>query len=128
MDRHESLVGTWRRLLDDPGKSWVLYSRGTCVVLPDPGRDLVAQAAAVLAEQGPVAAATPSADFSVLHPAGAPGWVVTCHHPDILNYVSPQDVEEASDVLIGMTGRGHRDRDARAPRVVHVYDARSQQR
>ena len=53
------------------------------------------------------------------------GWVVTSHHPDILNYVGPGEVDEGStDVVIGLLGRSKRDRDAKGLRVVHVVDKR----
>ncbi|MFI1440497.1 hypothetical protein [Streptomyces fructofermentans] len=50
----ETLIDTWRRLLADPHKSWVLYEHGTCVVLTAPEGDLAEQATSVLAEFGPV--------------------------------------------------------------------------
>ncbi|RKE17239.1 hypothetical protein BX266_0494 [Streptomyces sp. TLI_171] len=42
----ETLVGVWRRLLADPGKSWALFEHGTCVVLTAPGGDLAEEAGA----------------------------------------------------------------------------------
>ncbi|GIJ18996.1 hypothetical protein [Micromonospora gifhornensis] len=36
MSEHD-LAGTWRRIIEGDGKSWVVFAHGTCVVLPDPG-------------------------------------------------------------------------------------------
>ena len=57
---------------------------------------------------------SPAGDFSVITLDKHPGWVVTSHHPDILNYVRPDEVDEgSSDVAIGLLGRSKRDRDAK---------------
>jgi hypothetical protein len=61
----------------------------------------------------------------VYHLESFPGWLVGCHHPDILTYVGPEEVEGGTpDVHIGLTGREKRRRDALDPKVVHVEDAR----
>ena len=76
-------------------------------------------------EWGPVHAGTPSGDFSVTSLAEHPGWVVTCHHPDVLNYVGPEDVRAgAPDFVIGIVGRSNRNADAETLRVLHVEDRR----
>ncbi len=58
-----------------------------------PENDLEAQAKAMLAAYGPVYPGTPHSDFSVIHLDNYPGWVVTCHHNDILTYVGPDKTE-----------------------------------
>jgi hypothetical protein len=50
-----------------------------------------------------------------------PGWVVTCHHPDILTYVSPDELPpEPTEAQIGLFGRARRHEDAQHLKVVHV--------
>jgi hypothetical protein len=76
---------------------------------------------------GPVHAGTPAGDFntiSLLDPPG--GWIVTGHHPDMLNYVSPEDFTDPnpSDLVIGLLGRGNRDQDAHTLQIVHIEDKR----
>jgi hypothetical protein len=122
----EDLIAIWRGIIQGDSKSWVLFEHGTCVILMQPQTDLAAQATALLAEWGPVQVATPSADFNVVELANSPGWVVTCHHPDILVYVPMDDENTAgtSDVVIGLIGRSERDQDAKELNVIHVEDKR----
>jgi hypothetical protein len=104
----------------------VLFAHGTCVVLVDPADDLAGQAVGILREYGPVRAGSPAGDFGTIDLDAAPGWAVTCHHPDVLSYVAPEDVSPpASDLVVGLTGRAKRDRDGRELTVVHVEDKRS---
>ncbi|KKK17758.1 hypothetical protein ARAM_001342 [Aspergillus rambellii] len=121
-------VPIWRSILQNDTKSWVLFEHGTCVILMEPESDLAAQASEILSTWGPVCAGTPAGDFNVIDLAEpCTGWVVTGHHPDVLNYVSPQDVTESStlsDMQIGLLGRGYRDEDANSLNVVHVEDNR----
>ncbi len=121
------LVERWRAIVKEPEKSWVLFGYGTCVILVEPEDDLAAQATELLKVWGPVQVATPSADFSVIEPAGAPGWIVTCHHRDILTYVSPDEFPSPgpNEIMIGLLGRFKRDRDARDLGIIHVEDKRT---
>jgi hypothetical protein len=128
-DQQTDWPAIWRDLITGAEKSWVVFENGTCVVLAgaDPDADLAAGATALLREYGPVRVGTPSADFDLIELDGYPGWVVTCHHPDILNYVPPQALTERAgppEVLAGLFGRSARDEDARQPAVLHVHDAR----
>jgi hypothetical protein len=111
----------WRRIIAGDDKSWVAFSQGTCVILMQPEADLAAQAARLLAEWGPVHVGTSSADFNVIALESG-GWVVSCHHPDILTYVAP--AEGASDLVVGILGRQLRDDDAQKLVVAHVEDRR----
>lgn len=123
----DSLVDRWRAIIQGPEKSWALFANGTCVILMEPEADLAAQATELLKEWGPVQVATPSADFNVIHLADAPGWVVTCHHKDILTYVGPDEFPspEPSEVVVGLLGRAKRDRDAQELEIVHLEDKRT---
>ncbi len=125
-DDYHDLIETWRGIIQGDNKSWVLFEHGTCVILMQPQTDLAAQATALLAEWGPVQVGTDSADFNVIELANSPGWVVTCHHPDILVCV-PADGEERSDtseVEIGLIGRSIRGQDAEELNVTHIEDKR----
>lgn len=119
-----ALVETWRQIIIGGTKSWVLFANGTCVVLVDPAEDLAEQATTIIREHGPVRAGEQAGDFATITLNAAPGWVVAGHHPDVLTYVSPGEVPEANDLVVGLTGRGKRDRDARELVVVHVEDNR----
>lgn len=122
----ESYPEAWRRAIVGAGKSWVVFAQGTCVVLanPEPAADLTAAATALLREYGPVHVGSPAGDFDVVTLDPGPGWAVTCHHPDILTYVAPDEVPDGEDLVVGLHGRGKRDQDARELSVLHVEDAR----
>lgn len=126
MNESESLIRTWRSIIRGEGKSWVLFANGTCVIPMEPEADLAAQAVGIMREWGPVHAGSPAGDFSVVDLDGHPGWVVTCHHPDVLTYVGPEEVgEDPAEVAVGLLGRSKRDQDAEELRVVHVEDPRA---
>jgi hypothetical protein len=123
------LVETWRQIIIGDQKSWVLFAYGTCVVLVSPEQDLAGQATEILREHGPVHPGSPAGDFTVISGAGAPGWVITYDHPDVLNHVAPDEVAEPSDrgddLHVGLTGRAKRDRDGHELTVLHVEDKRA---
>jgi hypothetical protein len=121
------LIAAWRDIINGPDKSWVLFENGTCVVLVDPGEDLAGQAVALLGEHGPVRPGSSFGDFATITLDDGRGWVVTCHHTDILTYVAADEVgaDRASDPVVGLLGRSKRGRDAEELRVVHVEDRRS---
>ena len=123
----ETLAETWRHIIVGETKSWVLFEHGTCVILMKPEADLVAQASVIMREWGPVFPGSPAGDFTVVTLTEYPGWIVTGHHPDMLNYVAPHEFEEMnpSDAAVGLLGRAKRDQDAVAPNVVHIEDKRS---
>jgi len=119
------LVEVWRRIIAGPGKSWVLFEHGTCVILVEPEEDLAAQATAILREWGPVHPGSPAGDFGTSDLADEPGWVVYGHHNDVLTYVAPDEVDSEPDPFeIGMVGRSKRDQDGHELTVVHVEDRR----
>ena len=103
----DALATIWRRIIVGEGKSWVVFSLGTCVIFSDGAGDLTERALGIMRDSGPVHVGGAASDFSVITLADEPGWVVTCHHPDILTYVSPDDLpSDPADVEIGLFGRG----------------------
>jgi len=122
----KALIDVWRAIINGPNKSWVLFEQGTCVILTQPEGDLAAHAAALLREWGPVRAGSSFGDFGTLELDDGAGWVVTCHHNDILTYVGPDEVspESANDLAVGLLGRSKRSQDAEELRVLHVEDRR----
>src|SRR5262245_39550437 len=123
MDSAE-LVAAWRYIINSPDKSWALFENGTCVVLMDPAGDLAGQAVELLREHGPVRPGSSFGDFGTITLDDGRGWVVTCHHNDILTYVAPDEVgtDSANDLVVGLLGRSKRGQDAEDLRVVHVED------
>ena len=119
------LVDNWRRIIVGDGKSWVLFANGTCVILMEPQDDLEAQAIELMREWGPVHAGSPAGDFNTITLPDDPGWVVTCHHNDILTYVGPDEMDgEPEDVAVGLFGRSKRDQDSQDLQVIHIEDNR----
>ncbi|OJJ53355.1 hypothetical protein ASPSYDRAFT_36298 [Aspergillus sydowii CBS 593.65] len=125
----EDLAAIWRDILQNDKKSWVLFEHGTCVILMEPTGDLAAQATEFLSKWGPVHVATPSADFQCMELDGEPvsGWIVAGQHPDVLNYILPEDAERAGsgDLQVGLLGRSNRDADGNELKVIHVEDNRA---
>jgi hypothetical protein len=124
-DNVNDLITAYRRIILGDQKSWVLFKNGTCVILMQPGDNLRQQAIELLRQWGPVHVGSPAADFSVIHLSDYPGWIVTGHHPDVLNYVAPDDVETADDLFIGLFGRSVRGADGHELEVVYIEDRRS---
>src|SRR5262249_37512259 len=110
------------RIIIDEYESWVLFKYGTCVILKEPEGDPAEKATSILKEWGPVQAGCSAGDFWLMRHPEYGGWVVFCHHPDILSYVSPDELTELEPphARIGLLGRSKRDRDAREPEIIHV--------
>lgn len=122
----DSLVDTWRQIIVGNQKSWVLFKHGTCVILTQPEQDLAAQAIEIMKKWGPVHVGSPAGDFSTITLSEYPGWVVTGHHRDMLNYVSLEELGEKdpSDLVVGILGRSKRNEDGEDPQVLHIEDRR----
>jgi hypothetical protein len=118
----DSLIKIWTKLMDGSTKSWVLFRYGTCVLFEHPVDDLKGEAIRLMKEWGPVQVATPSADFNVLKLIVDPGWIVTCHHPGIITFVGPAELNDTriSDVFIGLTGRSKRASDASELQIIYI--------
>jgi N-glycosidase YbiA len=116
-----ALVEVWRRIIVGDGKACALFEGGTCVIFAGAREGVAEAAVSLLREWGPVHAGSPAGDFSVITLESAPGWVVTCHHPDVLTYVAPEQVESApSELQVGLLGRLQRDQDAQCLHVIYV--------
>jgi hypothetical protein len=121
-------VGVWRTILfGGDTKSWVLFENGTVVIFMQPDGDLQELAIDLMKEWG-LDAGCFAGDFSTLKLTNNSGWVVTCHHNDILTYVSPDGMAEKhpTDIVVGLHGRGKRHLDAESPNVIHVEDKRGE--
>ncbi len=119
-------VEIWRKIILGEEKSWVLFENNTVAILMQPETDLSAQAIKLMQSYGKVFVGSPAGDFTVIKLSEHEGWIVTCHHPDILTYVSVEEVgADANDLLIGITGRSKRDNDADQLKIIHVEDKRS---
>ena len=123
----DPLVDKWRQIIIGSQKSWVLFHHGTCVILANPQQDIAAQATAIMKQWGPVHAGSSAGDFTTISLNKYPGWVVAGHHKDMLNYVSPDELEEKapSDVAVGLLGRSKRNQDGEDPQVRHIEDKRN---
>ena len=119
-------VEIWRKIIIGDNKSWVLFEDGTCVILMEPKEDLAAQAIDIMKEYGPVHVGSASADMEITKLRNYPGWVVIGHHPDILNYVSPDELknDDADDVIVGLLGRSTREADSKSLNIIHIEDKR----
>lgn len=117
----ELYIERWKQLLAHHQKPWVVFAQGTCVILMEPEQDIARQASELI-EQWPVSVGSELGDFNVMTLTDAPGWVITCAHPDILTYLAPEEVEsaEAPDIALGLQGRAKRDQDAHERRVIFV--------
>lgn len=120
----QDYIDAWRNCIMGAEKSWVLFENGTCVILMQPENDLAAQAQNLLREYGVVQVGTPSADFNVVTLDNGQGWVVTCHHNDILNFVFLNEGEAITELEIGLIGRSYRAADSEELQVVHIEDNR----
>lgn len=117
------IVGLIRKAATNPSTGWVLYQNGTVVFLPCPnaGDDLGKLASALLREWGPVHAGGPAGDFGVISLAHDSGWAVSCHHRDILTFLTRDQVRaDCPEVEIGLLGRALRHQDGINPTIVHV--------
>ena len=126
MKEDQQIVADWRRIIVDDHKSWVVFKNGTCVVVMQPDDDLAEQAVSILKQWGPVHAGSASGDFKVNHLTEYPGWVVMCHHPEILTYISLDEVilPQTPDMIIGLLGRSMRHADAESLEILHIEDRR----
>jgi len=110
-----------------------MFEHGTCVILLEPEEDIRAQAIVIMKMWGPVVPGTSAGDFTVDIWEDLLGWTVFYHHPDMANYVNPEEFEEESedqvqnDMIFGLIGRNKRNDDSQSLKIVHVEDKRTEQ-
>lgn len=114
------LIQTWRSIITEEDKSWVLFENGTCIIMMSP-ENIQKKAIELMNEWGAVHAGSSAGDFSTIELKANSGWVVTCHHNDILTYVDPEEISsDLPDYVIGLLGRSKREEDAKTLNVIHV--------
>lgn len=116
------LINIYKKIIIDQSASWVLFRRGTCVLLLEPQNDIKNQAIQILHEHGSVVPGTPSGDFEVTKLPNLSGWVVTGDYPGIMVYISEQEGKKKGDYEIGMIGRTKRELDGKELEIVYVED------
>jgi hypothetical protein len=110
-------VKVWKRILKK-GKKFVLFSNDTIVVTDSEDR-----AKDLMKKFGPACPGTASADFSVTNLGIVDGWVVMYNRPEILTYVSPDEVKEgAFDMMVGLIGRTKREKDGEELKVIYTSE------
>ena len=120
-----------------PEMAWAVFEHGTAFFTTPNDEldasasldDVAAAARAALSELGPVRVASSSADFSVSRLSGwypdDPVWFIGFDSETLATIV----VEEFDgDLAAGLTGRGLRDRDHEAMRLVAVRNFRGERR
>ena len=118
-------AAVWQNIITGADrKSWAVFQNGTAVIFTEPETDVASQATALMKEWGRVHVGSPAGDFTTIKLKDHPGWVVICHHPDILTYVDPSELTDAAadDITIGYYGRTKRDTDARQLKIIHIED------
>lgn len=121
MKSKSELVETYRKLLKGDLQGWALFSHGTCVVIPHADKAIQDDAITILKKYGQIIAGTPLGDFNVLPLKDNLGWVVTGDHPDILNFIAGDEIEEKpDDVKIGLLGRERKESDSKELKIVHI--------
>ena len=125
------LVEVWSEILEGFSRTWVLFQFGTCVFLQQESGDPKEQAAELMKQWAPPVAGTPSHKFSVsfLSDRGILGCLVTCHHPDIITYVSPTEIPSSAKISdpfegikfrVGCFGRKKRQWDVETLKIIHI--------
>jgi len=106
--------------------AWVLFSNGTFVVLdkPEEGRSLEEQALEAINKYGQVMAGGPPGDFNVIRTDHGCS-VVTGHCPYMYTCVlEDEENGKGMDMMIGLYGRGKRQKDFIEKKVVHIEEQR----
>lgn len=113
--RKEELVNLWRKLIVNQKISWALFENGTCVILLNSTEDLTDEAVNVLKR-------TDIIDFKSGTTVVMPGWLVKYpSNNEVMNYVSPEEVEGDEDSLrAGVLGRNNLRKDLESLKVIHI--------
>lgn len=112
----------FKRVVRGPGKSFVVFEHGTVVVFAAAASEIELRAAAIelMKQYGPVHVGSPAGDFGVVTLPDGLGAAVTSHHDDILTLLTAEELAGASELAVGIIGRGKRGQDAAELAIVHV--------
>ena len=132
LKHQQHMIDICQQVLSSNPHSWVLFDQGTVVFLQDPADNLCQQAIELLQEWVPVHPGSASGDFNTIPLHDDLGWLVTCHHNDILTLITRDEVGVLPEgfpesLMIGMQGRSRRAADADRLAVIHVEDNRQNQ-
>ena len=103
-----------------PGRAWVVFLLGTCVVVDESEPDPAARAKEILREHGSVHVGTPAGDFNPHRMSDDFGWLIGFDHPNIMARVPIGEAGDPGELTAGLIGRRARHEDARVLGVVHV--------
>ncbi|MBU0743116.1 hypothetical protein KJ554_12315 [bacterium] len=126
----DHLIDCWRGLNSAERRPWVLFEHGTCVTIPDPGDDLIAQAAGLIAGLADAPPGNPARH--VVTPCDDRGWLVATGHESIRTYVENVALAAGAGggdqdaVAVAMWGQSFCGRDARELGAVYVEDSRAE--
>ena len=131
MSNDDSIIKIWKQLITNEEETWIVFENGTCIILLDPQGEIEKQAIELLKLWGPVVPGTNSGDFSVSKAEDLPGWIIYYAHPDIANYVSPEELpndqtddQVYNDMVVGLIGRNKRQEDSQSLKIIYVEDNR----
>ena len=117
----ESYINAWESVFFGENKQWVLFKNGTVVFITPPVEAPKETAIELLKDQGIIGPGSAFGDFGV-NQLDNNDYLVTSHHPDILNYVFKSQVKEPGphNINVGLLGRSNRGKDAEGLVVLHV--------
>lgn len=122
--KDELAIGHWRKFMTPfPEMTWVLFTHGTCVIVPNSISDPNAHAIEHLRLFGMPETGHASADMNIIQPRGLEDTlaVVGCHSPAIFVLVGAiWTLPEHGVALAGHIGRNARQFDAQMLNVIHV--------
>lgn len=120
----KELIAHVKLAINPQFRSWVLFSHGSYIILPDSLKnDPQNNALRIMKEYGPVYPGSPAGDFSVITLDKTEGWSITGHYYGMYTYVHPDDLTRAaimnpSDTEIGLFGRKKRGQDAKDLKII----------
>jgi len=122
----DALIKQWKEIIILEKGIWVLFENGTIIKFLEEIDNIEDEAKNIMEKWGPVVAGTNLGDFSVFHIEDNPGWIVSYSYEDMHNYVSPEELKEATDsdsyneMIVGLIGREKRKLDAQTQNIIHV--------
>jgi len=130
------LIRIWEDILCGGEFPWALFQFGTCVLLRNPAKNLEQQAINLMSTWGLPISGTPSfkSGVSYLSEKGIPGCIVSCHHPDIMTFVSPEETKLKTKKLPDFTGvriavanlgRKKRQWDYETQKIIHIHEPKT---